>query len=330
MRTILTSPYFLLFSLTFLFTVIGERILIPQLRRHHAGQPILMDGPGWHIGKSGTPTMGGLGFLLSSLLAVLLYALYAAWQGRVDEAVSLSLLVGFALLNGLIGFLDDLQKLRHRENKGLSAWQKYLLQLVVSAAFLGICQGLELIDTTFVLSVDHVFSLGIFFYPLALLYLTGLINACNLTDGLDGLLSAIICVIGGFFILWGASSKEYLPLAVGVLLLGSSVGFLLFNIHPAKVFMGDTGSLFLGAMVAGLGILSKRPATVFLSAGVPVIEATSVIFQVFFFKITGGRRLFRMAPLHHHFEKCGLTENTIVAIFGAAGVLFAVFAYIWG
>lgn len=313
-----------LFIAVFLLTAVYAGILIPILRRFRADQPILEIGPVWHLKKKGTPTMGGLSFILALLSVILGWGIVLLWQGDTARLLPVVLVVLFAGGCGAIGFFDDYKKLLKKENQGLLAWQKYFLQLIAAALFLFAARALELIDTSIYLPFfEGKLELGFFYYPFALLFLTGLVNALNLTDGLDGLLSSTTAVLGAFFLLYGNLTGNYTLLAFGVLLLGMTLGFLLFNHHPAKVFMGDTGSLFLGGLVAGAGLISSRPVSVLGACGVFVIEAASVILQVVYFKLTSGKRLFLMAPLHHHFEKRGLSENTIVGIFSAAGILFA-------
>ena len=321
---------FLFFSVCIL-TAVFEGILLPVLRRRHAGQPILEIGPAWHMSKAGTPTMGGLAMIAAVAATLFFYAIWLFSKGRQSELQKPAFLLLYAIGAGAIGFIDDFKKLAKKENKGLSAPQKYLLQLIVSGIFLFFAVRLGFVGTAiFIPFSGRTLDLGFFCYPLALLFLTGLMNALNLTDGLDGLLSATVAVFAAFAVLFGLKTGDALFLLSGVLLLGASIGFLCYNAHPAKVFMGDTGSLFFGAFVAGLGILSARPLTVLTAGGVYLVEAVSVILQVLFFKCTGGRRLFLMAPLHHHFEKRGFNENKVVALFAAAAVLFAVLAFFGG
>lgn len=316
----------LLSLLSFLLTAVAGRVLLPLLRRCNAAQPILEIGPAWHLSKKGTPTLGGVFFILGIGVTLPLGALWV----RGETASSLLLLAGFALLSGAIGLLDDIRKLTKRENKGLSAPQKYFLQLLVAALFLLLARMRGIIDTAVYLPFrDAPLSLGVLYYPLALLYLTGLENALNLTDGLDGLLGTTAAVMGVFFLLGGLLAGLPLLVLTGGALIGAMLGFLLFNHHPAKVFMGDTGSLFLGALTAGAGLLVKRPAATLLAGGVFVLEAASVILQVGYFKLTRGKRLFPMAPYHHTLEKRGLTENSVVAVFGLAALAFGAIA-LWG
>ena len=313
----------------FLVTVMLERQIVPRLRRY-AAQPILEIGPHWHLSKSGTPTLGGIGFILAILLCASFFL--PLWIGHGTDVWKKPIfLVAFGVSCGLIGFLDDRCKLQKKQNKGLSAWQKYLLQLLLSALFLWLAEGVFGLQTAIPVPFSDVsLELGSFYYPLALLFLTGMINALNLTDGVDGLLSSLVGIFSVFLLFSALLGGKGEPFLCGCMLLGGMLGFLCFNAHPAKIFMGDTGSLFLGGMVAGYGILSPSPLVVLLACGVFVIEALSVILQVVYFKLSRGKRLLRMAPLHHHFEKGGWSEERVVSVFSAIGVLFAILAILGG
>ena len=304
------------FLLSFGLTAALCRVILPVLRKKHAGQYILEIGPSWHLSKAGTPTMGGLSFLLPILLLSAGGAVYLWQTGEWGTALSLLLIAFYGALCGGIGCLDDLAKLRHRQNAGLSAAQKYFLQLLASAVFLAAAELLLHLGTAIHLPFSgKSLELGFYYYPLALLFLTGMMNACNLTDGVDGLLSSVVLVIACFiFLLGGRSGSGVLPLT-GALLAGAAFGFLLWNAHPAKVFMGDTGSLFFGGVLAAVGVVSGEAVLFLIFAIMPVVETASVILQVAFFRLTHGKRLFKMAPFHHHLEKCGLTEEAVVGIF---------------
>ena len=323
-----TEEWVFLFLGACLLTAVLEGVLLPILRRRHAGQPILEIGPAWHMSKAGTPTMGGLAFVTAVTVLLFSYAVYLWLVGRRGELQRPVLLLLYALGGAAIGFFDDFKKLTKKENKGLSAPQKYLLQLLLSGVFLFFAVRLGFVGTSIALPfAQKSVELGLFYYPFALLFLTGLMNALNLTDGLDGLLASTVAVFAGFAMLYGLKTGDALFLLAGVLLLGASIGFLCYNAHPAKVFMGDTGSLFFGAFLAGLGILSAKPLTVLTAGGVYLVEAASVMLQVVWFKCTGGKRLFLMAPLHHHFEKRGWSENRVVLLFVVLTALFATAAY---
>ncbi len=322
---VLWQGAFLLF-LVFFLTVLIEARLVPRLRRF-AAQPILEIGPNWHMSKAGTPTLGGLGFILAILLAIFVFLPFWTTRGTVAWQKPL-FVVFFAFLCGAIGFFDDRKKLFKKQNQGLTAAQKYALQLALCVLFLLAARRFFGLETSLPLPFgDMRLELGVWYYPFAVLFLTGVINALNLTDGVDGLLSSLVGVLAGFLLLTGISLGEENAFLSGCLLLGAVLGFLCFNAHPAKIFMGDTGSLFLGGMVAGYAILSPSPLAVLIACGVFAIEAFSVIAQVVYFKLSGGKRMFRMAPLHHHFEKSGWSEERVVMTFCACGVLFAVLAF---
>lgn len=319
----------ILFLAVFLVTVVLERGLVSRLRRY-AVQPILEIGPHWHLSKRGTPTLGGIGFILSILLMTGIFLPLWIAKGQ-REWQKLLFLVGFGVCCGLIGFVDDRQKLLKKQNKGLSAAQKYLLQLLLSVLFLWLAKRIFGITTTLALPFgERVIELGVLYYPFALLYLTGVMNALNLTDGVDGLLASLVGVFSGYLLFFGVLWGEQSAFLCGCVLLGGVLGFLCFNAHPARIFMGDTGSLFLGGMVAGYGILSPSPLCTLLACGVFLIEAFSVIMQVIYFKLTHGKRILRMAPLHHHFEKGGWSEERVVLVFCATGVIFALLAVLGG
>lgn len=315
--------YAILFFGVFFLTALFARLLLPVLRKHHAGQHILEIGPSWHLSKAGTPTMGGISFLAALLLTISGLEGFLWVSGEKREAVTLFLIFLYATLCGCIGLIDDYRKLVRKENQGLTAAQKYLLQLALSACFLASAELLLHTGTAIYLPFSgRVFELGFFYYPLALLFLTGMMNACNLTDGIDGLLSSVILVIGVFLFLLGRRTNAPVFSLTGAALAGSAFGFLLLNAHPAKLFMGDTGSLYFGGVLAGLGIVTGEALPILFFAAVPVFETLSVILQVFYFKVTGGKRLFRMAPFHHHLEKCGLSENAVVGIFALVTLIF--------
>lgn len=304
-------PYYVaVFALTFLLTVVIERVLIPRLIGR-AEQPIYEDGPKWHKGKSGTPTMGGVAFLIAVTVALLLSALFLYLGGNSESAAALLLSLGYAVANSAVGIIDDLKKLKKKENAGLKPREKLLLQTLFSVLFL---VGLHLtVQNPTLLSFSFgVLDIGIFYYPLALIILVGITNCANLTDGIDGLASGVAFAIGiMLFYISCALCTEVCFISAA--LMGATTGFLVFNLHPARVFMGDTGSLFLGAIVAASCFaLGNMLVAVFVGA-VYVIEGVSVILQVLWFKLT-NKRLFKMAPLHHHLEKCGWSENRICIV----------------
>lgn len=302
--------YAFVFILSLLCTALLERRLIPLFSKI-ARQPIYEEGPSWHMKKSGTPTMGGLAFIGAVLLIWPLSLLLL--RGYIDRegAISLSLLLGYALLHALLGFMDDLTKLRHRENAGLSAREKLIFQFLFAALFL-LGRAYLLGDTTSLSTAIGSIELGVLYYPLALLVLVGTVNFANLTDGIDGLASSVAFGAAAALFFLSASNAAEVAL-VAVLMMGVTLGFLLFNLHPARIFMGDTGSLFLGALTVGSCFSLRAPTAVLSVGAVYILEGVSVMLQVAVFKLT-RRRLFRMAPLHHHFERCGWSENRICLV----------------
>ncbi len=306
------------------------RILIPKLKSLKMGQKILDIGPRWHKGKEGTPTMGGLAMIITAfVVATGALAYCVAKQGIALNLKGVFTLI-MALLYGAIGIIDDRVKLLKKQNEGLTAKQKYLLQLVIAAVYLA---SLALTDNlTTVLNLpftDISVDLGIFYYVFALLLITGVVNAVNLTDGIDGLASSVTLLVGGLF---AAASVKLGPdnissTALSAVLMGVCVGFLAYNAYPAKIFMGDTGSLFLGGMVCGLAFMLDEPIIIVIGGLLYIIEAFSVMLQVSYFKISGGKRIFKMAPIHHHFEMCGFSEIKICITFCAFTALCCILAY---
>lgn len=300
--------YALLILLTFTATVMLEGRLIPRLRKN-AAQPIYEEGPSWHLSKSGTPTMGGLGFLLPILLIGLACALATFFFGESYFARSLLITLSYAALNSLIGVIDDTAKIKKRENAGLSPLEKLLLQGGAAALFL-ISRTLLLGNGTSIHFGFGEVDLGIFYYPLVFVMLLGTVNCANLTDGIDGLASGVTLAV---FTALGAlafnSNGEVS--VISALAIGGAAGFLTVNLHPARIFMGDTGSLFLGSLAAGACVALGNPLIILSVGFVYLFEGISVILQVTVYKLT-KKRVFKMAPYHHHLEKCGWNENKIV------------------
>ena len=310
-------------------TVIFTKKLIPILRQKRMGQKILDIGPKWHKSKEGTPTMGGLSFIVASIIA--LFVILAVFWREIEKR-EIALLINifvFAVLNALVGVVDDFTKLKKNENQGLSPLGKLTLQGLIAALFLVAMKYTVGVETIVELPFLGETDLGIFYYLIAFLLLCGTVNAVNLTYGLDGLASTCALTIGLFlafvaFTLYNSTSLSFL----GSSLIGGTIGFLCFNLHPAKIFMGDTGSLFFGGLVVGSSFALGNIFLVFIYGLIFLLEALSVILQVAFFKITKGKRLFKMAPLHHHFERSGLSEMKIVSIFGFASFLFCTIAFL--
>lgn len=300
-------------------TVLILRKLIPYLKSKKMGQHILEIGPRWHKNKEGTPTMGGLSFIIAAIPVVALCTVYISVTSCFSDAVPLLCTFGYALVSALIGMIDDSAKLRKAQNEGLTPIQKYLLQLLSAGAFLAAMYLTGNLTTRLVIPFTHGYTveLGIVYYVVALLILTGVNNAVNLTDGIDGLCSSVTLVVGVFFALAAIVLKlGGASLAVSsAVVTGGAAGFLVYNFYPARVFMGDTGSLFFGAMVTGCAFMAGSPLIVIVCGAIYILETASVILQVGYFKLTHGKRLFKMAPIHHHFEKCGWSELRIVSVF---------------
>ncbi len=311
-----------------ILTAISEYFLIKILRARRVGQKILEIGPSWHKEKEGTPFMGGLGFIFAMLAVMAVYFVILAINGRSADYIPLALTLGFAVANGCIGFVDDYCKLQKKANEGLTSRQKLVLQFAVAAGYVIVMSYTGYADTVLHIPFTNLyFDLGWGIYPILLLVLVGVVNGSNLTDGIDGLAGSVTAVIGGLYALLGFAWDDEQIALLGVILVGGCLGFLIFNFHPAKIFMGDTGSLFLGALVIGTAFMMGDIGAGILLSMVFIIEMFSSFLQIFCFKMFHKMRLFRMAPLHHHFEKCGWKENTVVAVFSLAELLFCVLAY---
>ncbi len=311
--------------IAFAVTVLLGFVVIPYLRKLKFGQTILEEGPNWHKDKQGTPTMGGVMIVAGVLLSMAVgfafsYITKGDYANEMTEPYNITILLAgvvMALCMCAIGFFDDYIKVVKKRNLGLTAKQKTFLQLLVSAAYLvtlAIC-GMHETYIPFVSKPINIISgPGLIFWPIALMFIYGFTNAVNLTDGLDGLASSVTLVVACAFMLasgrMGISSINSLSAA----LAGACAGFIVWNSKPAKVFMGDTGSMFLGGMVVALSFGIGRPILLILMGCVYLIEALSVMLQVAYFKKT-KKRLFKMAPLHHHFEMCGFSEQTVVLLF---------------
>ncbi len=311
------------FSLCTFFT--GK--LIPLLQKKRFGQRILEIGPDWHKGKEGTPTMGGISFLLTLLICTLLGCSIPSVRRSLFSDLSLLLTLSFAILNGMIGLLDDCVKFFRKENQGLTAKAKFLLQVLVSLGYLLSLSAFDLINTKLVLPFFHTrIDLGFGYYIFALFLLVGFVNSVNLTDGIDGLASGVTMAVGGAFAFFSIRLNSLGGLFLSALIMGICIGFLLYNAHPAKIFMGDTGSLFLGGMVVGIVFYLELTLWIFFIGVFYLIEAASVILQVLFFKWK-KRRLFLMAPFHHHLEKKGFSEEKIVFLAIFLTIISSIFSY---
>ena len=309
--------------IAFIIAVIITKLEIPVLRAK-AGQNIREDGPESHLSKAGTPSMGGIAIIFAAVIATLFAGLI--WSGKLSEILLiLFVFIGF----GLIGFFDDYLKVIKKVNEGLKPYQKLGLQIIISVAlavYLAVCS--ESSTFVYIPIADIYLDFGIFYIPFIVFVVLAMTNAVNLTDGLDGLASGVTAFVTLFFaaagMVYGLYSGAYFCAAV----CGACLGFLVFNKNPAKVFMGDTGSLALGGGLAAAAIVMKLELLLPVVGLLYVIEALSVVLQVGYFKISGGKRIFKMAPIHHHFEKCGYTEVQVVTAFWIFTVICCIIGFI--
>ena len=291
---------------SFILEIVFGSMLIPFLRKLKFGQYERKDGVDSHLQKEGTPTMGGISILASLIITSMIFS-----PGNKQVLAILLVTLGF----GIIGFWDDFVKVVKKRNLGLRAWQKIVLQAGIAIAFAYYVMNNFNIGTSIIIPFTNKLEidLGMWFIPFSVIVIIGSVNAVNLTDGLDGLAAGITALVGTFFAtITLIVASDLTPMTCTI--IGSLLGFLLFNAHPAKIFMGDTGSLALGGFLASLAIMLKMPLFLVIVGIIYVSEAVSVILQVGYYKLT-KKRIFRMAPIHHHFELSGLKETKVVAIF---------------
>ena len=298
-------------------------ILIPMLRAMKVGQSIREVGPIWHNYKAGTPMMGGLMFILAAVI-VLLCNLPFMEDYSVFYVLVLSLCFGF------VGFLDDYAKLKKKQNEGLTSAQKFLLQMAVSALFLYLMYRSGAMSTELFIPF---FGVSIQLHPIVYIFLSmfimvGCDNAVNITDGVDGLSSSVTLPVMVFFTAAAVKLGRFDLALLPASLAGGLIAYLFYNWHPAKVFMGDTGSLFLGGVVCALAFALEMPLVLIFVGFVYICETVSVILQVGYFKLTHGKRLFKMAPIHHHFEKCGWKEEKIVLVFAGVSAVMCLVGWL--
>lgn len=305
--------------ISFIISVVITKVEIPVLKRK-AGQNIREDGPQSHLSKAGTPSMGGIAIIIAASLTTI----GAAVMGKIDGlgcAIILLVFVGF----GLIGFFDDYLKVIKKNNLGLRAYQKFGLQTILSVILaVYLANYTEGSTSVYIPFADIYVNFGIWYIPFVVFVVLAMTNAVNLTDGLDGLASGVTAFISLFFAVAGFTYGIATGACFCSAMCGACLGFLVFNRNPAKVFMGDTGSLALGGGLAAAAILMKLELLLPIVGLLYVIEALSVVLQVGYFKISGGKRIFKMAPIHHHFEKCGFSEVQVVAGFWIFAVLCCV------
>lgn len=304
----------------FLICVLLSPLFIPFLRRLKFGQSIREEGPKSHQKKSGTPTMGGIVILLSIVITTLVMT------GKFSEPTVTTFLLIFVTLGyGLLGFLDDFIKVVMKRNLGLTSKQKLAGQIIIAIIFYIIANRNGFSTVVEIPGLNIGFDLGWTYVLFIIFWLVGFSNAVNLTDGLDGLVSGTAAIAFGAFAVLAWNQSEFEVAIFSVAVVGAVLGFLVFNAHPAKVFMGDTGSLALGGAIATIAILTKLELLLIIVGGVFVLETLSVILQVISFKTT-GKRIFKMSPLHHHYELVGWSEWRVVVTFWTVGLLFAMLA----
>ncbi len=326
--------------IAFAVTGIIGKWFIPYLRKIKYGQNIIEEyGPTWHKTKQGTPTMGGFMFIIGTAIAVVVaFVLYCVFytpefpELETQMLVRVAITVLMALAFGFLGFVDDYIKVVKKRNMGLTSKQKFVMQLVIGTLYLA---GMYITDKLYgeasttmqIPFINYELDLGLFYYPFALFIIVGFVNAVNLTDGIDGLASSVTFVAAvGMMSIAGIFSRTDAAILSSAL-AGGTLGFLLWNFHPAKVFMGDTGSMFLGGMVVGICFIINKPLLLILVGIVYLVETLSVMMQVTSYKLT-KKRIFKMTPIHHHFEMSGYSEVKIVFLFSAVTVVGVVLAII--
>ncbi|MCH5248979.1 MAG: phospho-N-acetylmuramoyl-pentapeptide-transferase [Lachnospiraceae bacterium] len=304
--------------ISFAISVVLGPVVIPFLRRLKVGQTVRDEGPKEHLKKNGTPTMGGILILVSVVVTSIIY---------VKDYPSIIPILFVTLGFGLIGFLDDYIKVVLKRSMGLRAWQKMLLQIIVTGVFayyithytdVSLAMRIPFMEGTYL-------DFGWLNIPILFFIVIGTVNGANFTDGLDGLASSVTVLIATFFTVVAIGLESGIePITCAV--VGALLGFLLFNVHPASVFMGDTGSLALGGFVAATAYMMQMPIFLAIVCFIYVIEVLSVVIQVSYFKISGGKRIFKMAPIHHHFELCGWSETRVVALFSIVTAILCLVA----
>ena len=310
------------FLLTLITTFLLEKKFIPLLMRIKMGQKILEIGPRWHKSKEGTPTMGGLFFIGGILLSVLVFGI--PMLIRSGDATLMKVFI-MTFLYGCVGFIDDFVKFFKKRNMGLSAIQKLVFQFAIAAGFLFSMK--DTLNTELVLPfTDYTLDLGLFYWAFAMIFLVLVVNAVNLTDGIDGLAGSTTLVAFVFFAAVSYVLKNEGAVLLSSAVCGGMVGFLIYNLYPARIFMGDTGSLFLGGAVAGVAFWLNNPLVIVLVGFVYLFEALSVVLQVFSYKTT-KKRIFKMAPFHHHLEMCGWKEPRIVSFSCILTAVLSILAY---
>ncbi len=310
--------------ISFAITVVLGCVIVPILRKLKVGQIERNDGPESHLKKQGTPTMGGIIMILG--ITIMTIGAYIFYKDKdIEVATRLLPILGLTIGFGVIGFIDDFKKLVLKNTTGLKPSLKMLGLLLISVIYvLYLVKGINLGTETYIPILKHYITIPVFAYiPFAILVILGTTNAVNLTDGIDGLSPSVCTIIITALTIIATMFNVKEIVIFGAIVIGAVLGFLIFNIHPARVFMGDTGSLFLGGVISGIALYLKMPLILLVIAIIPVIETISVIIQVAFFKKT-GKRVFKMAPIHHHFELSGWKENKVVVVFSLITLIMSV------
>ena len=313
---------------TFVLALVFGKLLIPALRALKAGQSIREIGPSWHNSKAGTPTMGGLIFIAAASLCTIA----GGWRSMLAGNLTHLYVLAFALVFGIIGFLDDFMKVKYKRNLGLTAIQKLALQLAAAGAYLALLRwNGDLTCDLYIPFWNVSFEINWIVYLIfAMFVIVGCVNAVNLTDGIDGLASGVTLPVMVFFAvfayMWGTNSGSSALALLPATIAGGLAGCQCYNVHPAQVFMGDTGSLFLGAAVCGMAFALDMPLVLILVGLVYILETLSVMIQVTYFKLTHGKRFFKMTPIHHHFEMSGWSEVKIWTVFVSVTCVMCILA----
>ena len=303
--------------------------MVPFLHKIKFGQTIREVGPSWHKNKQGTPTMGGIMFIIGSSVAAVICIAFLWLNGGAETQLMFVKVMAGALMAvgfGIVGFLDDYISIKKHRNLGLTEIQKLILQFIIVGAYLlsvALAGGTTETVIPFIGSVD----LGFFYYILAAVFIVGMVNAVNFTDGIDGLNTSVTLVVALVFSVIAMLLNRVGLSLYAAAIVGAMIGFLFWNANPAKVFMGDTGSLFLGGAVCALAFGVDMPILLILIGIIYIVEILSVVLQVTYFKISHGKRIFKMAPIHHHFEMCGWGEKKIVLVFTGITVVLCLLAY---
>lgn len=309
--------------ISFTCTAVCCPLLIPVLYKFKFGQQVRDDGPQAHLKKSGTPTMGGIMILLGIIAGSLFY---------INKYTLVLPVLLFTVAYGVIGFLDDFLKIKKRKSEGLKSLHKFILQIILTAVFVYYLHVQKTADTMLIpftgsLSTGYMLHTGIFFIPLVFFIVLGTDNGVNFTDGVDGLCTCVTIIVSIFFGVIAIRENIMISPVIGAV-IGSLTGFLIYNTNPAKVFMGDTGSLALGGFVASTALVMQLPLFIAIVGFIYLIEVVSVIIQVGYFKATKGKRFFKMAPIHHHFELSGWSETKVVTIFSIVTAILSLLLYL--